>query len=61
MKLKEFVDKQQCTPCAHFLPLVNNNNNNNNNNNRFTINMEIWIKILFITQLITQKSNKNQK
>lgn len=41
-------------PKTHFL-------NNNKAINLRTIKMEMWIKTLFITQLITQKSNKNQK
>lgn len=44
----------------------NNGNNNSNNNNDdeaitcISIKMGTWIR-LFVTQLITQKSNKNQK
>lgn len=60
-------------PKAHFKNTVtitttaNNSNyyyyNNNNNNEAITcisIKMGTWIR-LFVTQLITQKSNKNQK
>lgn len=53
IKKEEFVDRQQCTK--------NNDINNNKPINLITIKMEMWLETRFITQLITQKSNKNQK
>lgn len=63
IKIKNYAVDRQNHAKFTFYKKDNNNSDNNNDDEAVTcisIKMGTWIR-LFVTQLITQKSNKNQK